>query len=49
MSAYAFLNLLYKLGKRDKMYSLPSIVSLIRNSFINSIILEYACWIQFII
>ena len=49
MSAYAFLNLLNKLGKRDKMYGLPSILSLICNSLINSIIPEYECWIQFII
>ena len=28
-----FLNLLYELGKRDKMRGLPSILSLFRNEF----------------
>ena len=32
MSAHVLLNLLYKLGKRDKMQGLP-ILSLFRNSF----------------
>ena len=31
MSAHVLLNLLYKLGKRDKMRGLPSILSLFRN------------------
>ena len=31
MSAYVLLNLLNKLGKRDKMRGLPSILSLFRN------------------
>ena len=33
MSAYVLLNLLNKLGKRDKMRGLPSILSLFRNKF----------------
>ena len=33
MSAHVLLNLLNKLGKRDKMRGLPSILSLIRNEF----------------
>ena len=33
MSAYVLLNLLNELGKRDKMRSLPSILSLFRNEF----------------
>ena len=33
MSAHALLNLLYKLGKRDKMRGLPGILSLVRNNF----------------
>ena len=33
MSAYVLLNLLNKLGKRDKMRGLPSILSLFRNEF----------------
>ena len=34
MSAHvSFLNLLHKLGKRDKMRGLPSILALIRNEF----------------
>ena len=34
MSAHVLLNLLSKLGKRDKMQGLPSILSLIRNKFL---------------
>ena len=33
MSAHGLLNLLKKLGKRDKMRGLPSILSLFRNEF----------------
>ena len=33
MSAHVLLNLLNKLGKRDKMQGLPSILSLSRNGF----------------
>ena len=33
MSAHVLLNLLNKLGKRDKMRGLPSILSLFRNKF----------------
>ena len=33
MSAHVLLNLLNKLGKRDKMLGLPSILSLFRNKF----------------
>ena len=33
MSAYVLLNLLNKLGKRDNMRGLPSILSLFRNEF----------------
>ena len=33
MSAHVLLNLLNKLGKRDKMWGLPSIISHFRNSF----------------
>ena len=36
MSAHVLLNLLGKLGKRDKMRGLPSILSLFRNEFIRS-------------
>ena len=35
-SAHVLLNLLGKLGKRDKMRGLPSILSLFRNEFIRS-------------
>ena len=31
MSAHVLLNFLFKVGKRDKMRSLPSILSLFRN------------------
>ena len=41
MSAHVLLNLLFELGKRDKMRGLPSILSLFRNEFINSIIQEH--------
>ena len=34
MSAHVLLNLLSKLGKRNKMRGLPSILSLFRNEFI---------------
>ena len=33
MSAYVLLNLLNELGKRDKMWGLPSILSLFRSKF----------------
>ena len=33
MSAHVLLNILNKLGKRDKMRSLSSILSLFRNKF----------------
>ena len=33
MSAHVLLNLLNELGKRDKMWGLPSILSLIRSKF----------------
>ena len=33
MSAHVLFNLFNKLGKRDKMRDLPSILSLFRNSF----------------
>ena len=33
MSAHVLLNLLNKLGKRDKMQGLPSILPLFRNKF----------------
>ena len=33
MSAHVLLNLLNKLGKRDKMQGSPSILSLFRNEF----------------
>ena len=35
MSAHVSMNLLNKLGKRDKMRGLPSILSLFRNKFNN--------------
>ena len=41
MSAHVLLNLLNKLGKRDKMRGLPSILSLFTMSIINSIIQEH--------
>ena len=33
MSSHVLLNLLNKLGKRDKMQGLPNILSLFRNEF----------------
>ena len=33
MGDHVLLNLLYELGKRDKMRGLPSILSLFRNEF----------------
>ena len=33
MSSHVLLNLLNMLGKRDKMWGLPSILSLFRNKF----------------
>ena len=41
MSAHVLLILLNELGKRDKMRGLPSILSLFRNEFNNSIIQEH--------
>ena len=43
MSAHNLLNLLNELRKRDKMRGLPSILSLFRNEFINSIIQGHEC------
>ena len=43
MSAHVSLNLLNELGKRDKMRGLPSILSLFRNEFNNSIIQKHEC------
>ena len=43
MSAHVLLNLLNKLVKRDNMRGLPSILSLFRNEFNNSIIQEHEC------
>ena len=43
MSAHVLLNLLNKLGKKDKMRGLPSILLLFRKSLINSIIQEHEC------
>ena len=43
MSAHVLLNLLNKLGKRDKMQGLPSILSLFPASLINSKIQEHKC------
>ena len=43
MSAHVLLNLLNELRKRDKMRGFPSIISLFRNEFINSIIQEHEC------
>ena len=41
MSAHVILNLLNKLRKRDKMRGFPSILSLFRNEFNNSIRQEH--------
>ena len=43
MSAHVLLNLLNKLGKRDKMLGLPNILSFFATSLINSIIQEHEC------
>ena len=43
MSAHVLLNLLNKLGKRDKMRGLQSILFLFATSLINSIIQEHEC------
>ena len=43
MRSHVLLNLLNGLGKRDKMRGLPSILSLFRNEFNNSIIQEHEC------
>ena len=43
MSAHVLLILLNELRKRDKMRGLPSILSLFRNEFNNSIIQEHKC------
>ena len=44
ISAHVVLNLFNKLGKRDKMRGLPSILSLFfATSVINSIIQEHEC------
>ena len=40
MSAHVLLNLLNKLGKRDKMRGLPSILSLFRNEFTRAQMLD---------
>ena len=48
MSAHVLLNLLNKLGKRDKMRGLPSILSLFRNEFNKLILHECSCFIEFI-
>ena len=49
MSAHVLLNLLNELGKRDKLRGLPSILSLLATSLINSIKQEHECSILFII
>ena len=43
MSVHVLLNLLNELGKRDKMRGLPSILSLFRNEFNDSIKQEHEC------
>ena len=43
MIAQVLLNLLDEFGKRDKIRGLPSILSLFRNDFINSVIQEHEC------
>ena len=43
MSAHVLMNLLNELGKRDKTRGLPSILSLFRYKFNNSIIQEHEC------
>ena len=49
MSAHVLFNLLNKLGKRNIMRGLPSILSLFATSSINLIIQEHECLILFII
>ena len=48
MSAHVLFNLLNELGKRDKMRSLKSILSLFHKEY-NSIIQEHEFWILIII
>ena len=43
MSAHVLLNEHVHLGKRDKMLGLLSILSLLHNTFNNSIIQEHEC------
>ena len=43
MSAHVLLNLYNKLGKRDKMRGLPSILSFFATSLINSILQGHKC------
>ena len=43
MSAHVLLNLLNELRKRDKMRGRPSILSLYRNEFNDSIKQEHEC------
>ena len=43
MSAHVLLNFLNELGKRDKMRGLPSVLSLLSKSLINSIKQEHKC------
>ena len=43
MSVHFLLNLLNELKKRDKMRGLPSILSLFRNEFNNSLTQEHEC------
>ena len=43
ISAHVLSNLLNKLGKRDKMRGLPSMLSLFATSLINSIVKEHEC------
>ena len=43
MSAHVLLNLLNKLGNRDKIWGLPSIYSIFATSLINSVIQEHEC------
>ena len=45
MSAHVLLNLLNEFGKSDKMRGLPSILTLLETSLINSIIQEHSCTI----
>ena len=43
MSAHNLLNILNKMGKRDKMQGLPSIYLFFTTSLINSIIRKHKC------